>query len=70
MALGQLSDAAVPYMFNLYEETQDEELKRSLKIFIVGEPEEDVFQIPSEDTFRDFNVQAYKADQIRSKLVN
>jgi hypothetical protein len=70
MALGQLSDAAIPHMFNLYEQTRDPELKRSLEAFIVGEPQGDFFEVQSEDTFRDFNIQAYKADQIRDGFKN
>ncbi|MGI6733640.1 MAG: DUF4153 domain-containing protein [Anaerovoracaceae bacterium] len=68
-ALGQLSDAAVPHMYNLYEKTPDQGLKRSLKMHIVGEREEDVFQMARENTFRDFNVQAHKADRIRQQII-
>ncbi|GAB1476420.1 hypothetical protein MASR2M70_12540 [Bacillota bacterium] len=56
-ALGQLSDAAIPPMFDLYEKTHDEALKMELGRTILG--------TPWYETFRDFNVQSYKANQIR-----
>ncbi len=67
-ALGWLSDAAVPPMFDLYQKTGDDELKIRLESAIVGEPEWDVFAPQRKDTFRDFNMQTWKADQIRDKF--
>ena len=68
MALAQLSDGAVPHMYKLYSETEDLEMKRSLKGFILGEPGGEIYEIQREDNFRDFNVQTYKANQIRERL--
>ncbi len=68
MALAQLSDGAVPHMYKLYSETEDLEMKRSLKGIILGEPEGEIYEIQREDNFRDFNVQTYKTNQIRERL--
>lgn len=67
-ALTELSDAAVPYMYDLYMETKDEALKNQLKSAITGVYEEYVMTLPYEPTFRDFNFQKYRADQIRTAI--
>jgi len=80
MALGQLSDAAIPPMFDLYGKTRDEELKMELRRAILGTSRGEFLGYEDEGssrvgvyyeyeesykTFRDFNVQTYKANQIR-----
>ncbi len=65
-ALAQLSDAAIPYLYELYGVTKDEALKNQLKEAITGDYSWGVVALPYEPTFRDFNLQRYKADQIRA----
>ena len=65
-ALAQLSDAAIPYLYELYGETKDEALKSQLKEAITGVYSWGVVALPYEPTFRDSNLQRYKADQIRA----
>jgi len=66
-ALGDLSDAAVPYMYELYLETDDDDLKNSLAEAIAKDPSM-VDRMGHDVSFRDFNLQAYKADRIRSLI--
>ncbi len=83
MALGQLSDAAILPMFDLYGKTRDEELKVELRRAILGTPRGEFLGYEGEGssgarvyyeyeeaykTFRDFNVQAYKANKIRERF--
>ena len=83
MALGQLSDAAILPMFDLYGKTRDEELKVELRRAILGTPRGEFLGYEDEGssrvgvyyeyeevykTFRDFNVQAYKANEIRKRF--
>lgn len=66
IALSELSDAAVPYLYGLYQETDNVALKMSLKTTI----SQSGSRIVSNDlTFRDFNLQSYKAEIIRSNLL-
>jgi hypothetical protein len=64
-AFSELSDGAVPYLYELYQETTDSGLKVKLK---------EVIQRPQyghdayENSFRGFNLQTYHADQIRMKI--
>lgn len=67
-ALDELSDAAVPYIYKLYQETDDAILKNQLKSAITGVYEWGVSTLPYEPTFRDFNLQKFKADQIRANI--
>ena len=67
-ALSELSDAAIPYMYELYQQTEDEELKSNLKSVILGVYDGGIMRDPYESTFRDFNLQEYKADIIRANL--
>ncbi|MDD4583651.1 MAG: DUF4173 domain-containing protein [Eubacteriales bacterium] len=60
-ALARLSDGAVPYMFQLYKDTDDENLKNNLKSVIIDQEDR-------ERTFRDFNLQKYKGNQIRATI--
>ena len=60
-ALARLSDGAVPYMFQLYKDTDDENLKNNLKSAIIDQEDR-------ERTFRDFNLQIYKGNQIRAMI--
>lgn len=65
--LSGLSDAAVPYMYNLYLETTDSGLKAELKSAIEKIPG-DESMLPRQKTFRDFNLQSYTAQNIRDLL--
>lgn len=63
-AFYELSDGAVPYLYDLYLKTEDPVLRADLK---------EVIKRPSygsyaEHGFRDFDLQSYKADQIRNKI--
>jgi hypothetical protein len=61
-----LSDGAVPYIYELYQETEDNEMKGELKQAIMGLFDSNMSNHQS--TFRDFNLQKYKADLIRKKI--
>jgi hypothetical protein len=67
-ALSELSDAAVPYLFELYQETQDPEMKSSIEAVIFGVYDGGAVRDPYDSTFRDFNFEKYKADKIRALL--
>lgn len=64
-AFTELSDGAVPYLYQLYKETADPDLKAKLK---------EVIDRPAygrsgyKSGFRDFNLQKYTADQIRGGI--
>jgi hypothetical protein len=68
--LAKLSDATVPYLYELYQKTDDPELKDDLRETI----KEGLFQRDNKfgglykDDFRDFNLQSYQANLIRSKI--
>jgi len=65
-AMSQLSDAAVPYLYELYQKTDDKSLKTELRAAIFEIP---VRSGPSyQETFRDWNLQKMKADQIRKRI--
>lgn len=68
-ALSGLSDAAVPYMYDLYQKTGDEGLKNSLKSEIIDDYEWGAAQGPENETFREFNLQKYNADKIREAIM-
>jgi len=64
-ALSRLSEAAVPYMYDLYLETSDMSLKAKLKEALGAVPREGVYR---QKTFRDFNLQSNTAENIRRML--
>ncbi len=66
-ALSELSDSAVPYMYNLYLETTQSGLKAELKSAIEKIPG-DESMLPRQKRFRDFNLQSYTAQNIRDLL--
>ena len=66
-ALTELSDAAVPYMYDLYLDTANSGLKAELKAAIEKTPR-DEGMLSSQKTFRDFNIQSYTAQNIRDML--
>lgn len=66
-ALSGLSDAAVPYMYDLYQVTADQSLKAQLKEAIEKTPE-DEDSVSKQNTFRDFNFQSHNAQSIRNML--
>lgn len=61
-AFSGLSDGAVPYLYELYQETDDPAMKKELKLIITRPL---YSELADYDGFRDFNMQRYKADQIR-----
>lgn len=64
-AFYELSDGAVPYLYGLYQETDDPVLKYRLEK-VICKPR---YGIDAGDqTFRDFNLQHYKAEQIRRAI--
>jgi len=67
-ALAQLSDAAIPHLYELYQETEDEELKASIKYAIINGWEPSMLETQYKTSFRDFNLQKYKADKIRATI--
>ncbi|MBR0600334.1 DUF4173 domain-containing protein [Clostridiales bacterium BAD-6] len=69
-ALSELSDAAVPYLYELYQETDDVEFKASLRSAINGRYYDEASMLPYETTFRDFNLQTHQAEKIRAVISN
>lgn len=68
-ALSGLSDAAVPYMYDLYQKTEDEGIRKSLKAEIIDDYEWGAAPRPENETFREFNLQKYRADKIRELIM-
>jgi len=66
-ALSCLSDAAVPYLYNLYQATTDPVLKAQLQAAITKTSGDEPMLTPQE-TFRDFNFQRQTAEKIRQML--
>jgi hypothetical protein len=66
--LFELSDAAVPYLYEHYKNSTDEEERTTIYSGITGRYSWGVETEPYETTFRDFNVQTYKAEKIRNIL--
>ncbi len=64
-AISDLSDGAIPYLYELYRETDNPKMKEELKRIITRPPYN---ELEDYDGFRDFNMQRYKADQIRNIL--
>jgi hypothetical protein len=69
-ALTMLSDAATPYLYELYLETDDSVLKYDLKEAINDGPywRANMLSDLDEDDYRDFNLQSRNADRIREML--
>ncbi|HWQ77767.1 MAG TPA: DUF4173 domain-containing protein [Anaerovoracaceae bacterium] len=69
-ALTALSDAAVPYLYELYQETDDSEIKNDLRVAIKEGvfQREDMFGDVYKDDFRDINLQSYRANLIRETI--
>ncbi|MBN7773520.1 DUF4153 domain-containing protein [Clostridium aminobutyricum] len=68
--LFDLSDAAVPYLYEHYQHSTDEKERTILYSGITGRYSWGVVTEPYEKTFRDFNLQAYRAEKIRSILAH
>ncbi|NLI93443.1 MAG: DUF4173 domain-containing protein [Peptococcaceae bacterium] len=66
-AFDYLSAAAVPYIYNFYQETTDQGLKAELKAAILKKTGNGAVA-SSNITFRDFNFQSHTAENIRSML--
>lgn len=66
-ALSSLSDAAVPYMYGLYQNTADESLKAQLREAIRPAPA-NMLEGEYRETIRNFNFQRHTAQNIRSML--
>lgn len=64
-AFSELSDGAVPYLYELYLETADPAMKTELKE-VIKRPIYSTFTF--NDGFRDFNLQSYKANELRQKI--
>lgn len=64
-ALSELSDASVPYLYELYQETTDVVMKGKLREVILERPYWENNGVAYQESFRDFNLQTFKADQIR-----
>ncbi len=67
-ALSELSDGAVPHIYELYKETRDESLRQQLAEVLAVEQATDDGDPDYEETFRDFNLQKSNADQIRALI--
>lgn len=68
-ALKELSDGAVPHMYDLYQDTQNLVVKGRLESAITGEYSwGTVIELPYGSNFRNFNIQSYKATQIRESV--
>jgi hypothetical protein len=66
-ALDRLSGAAAPYLRELYLTTKDQELKYRLRDVLRGQ-HDGYMDDPARETFRQFNLQKYQADQIRNSI--
>lgn len=67
-ALSTLSDGAVPYLFELYNDTEDIQIKGMLRTAILSEKKDGTKEEKDTSTFRDFNLQRYNADKIRAAI--
>lgn len=65
-ALSQLSDAAIPYLYELYQDTEDLSQKANIRMQIRDKWKER--DTSYQETFRDWNLQKMKADRIREGL--
>jgi hypothetical protein len=64
-SFSELSDGAVPYLYDLYQETTDPVMKAELKE-VIKRPLYSAYTF--NDSFRDFNLQSYKANELRLKI--
>lgn len=64
-AFSELSDGAVPYLYGLYQETTDPAMKAQLKE-VLKRPL--YSELTFDGSFRDFNLQSYKANKLRQKI--
>jgi hypothetical protein len=64
-AFSELSDGAVPYLYELYQETADPILKADI-LKAIMRPQYGSYV--DHGSFRDFNLQQYKANQLRNKI--
>ncbi len=64
-AFSELSDGAVPYLYELYTETTEPVMKAQLKK-VISTPRYSHYT--ADDSFRDFNLQSYKANELRLKI--
>jgi hypothetical protein len=67
-ALSKLSDGAVPYLFDLYNDTADQQLKYKLQNAIKNSDKRGTKEEGNTSTFRDFNLQKQEADKIRAAI--
>lgn len=67
-SMSYLSDAAVPELYRLYQETEDARFKQDIKAAILGDLIEEHNGSVASDSFRDWNFQSYRAGAIRSTL--
>ncbi len=67
-ALAELSDAAAPYIYELYLNTEDTVLKDQLKTALMAGKYAGAEDSYGHRSFRDFNLQRYKAEQIRAAI--
>ena len=68
-ALSELSDASVPYLYELYQETADAVMKDDIREIIIERPEWQTSRAIYQKSFRDFNLQTYNAEQIILSIV-
>lgn len=64
-ALSELSDGAVPYLYELYQESADPVMRAELRKALKQPP---YSGMDADNDFRDFNFQSYRADEIRDKI--
>lgn len=67
-ALSGLSDATVPYLYELYQETTDAVMKDDIREIILERPEWRNSRAAYQESFRDFNLRTWKADRIRETV--
>ena len=68
-AMSYLSDGAVPQLYKLYLETDDQNLKGDLKAAILGTFVEDHDGGEDKHSFREFTLQSYRAEEIRKVIM-
>lgn len=68
--LTELSDAAIPHIYEFYQQTDDSEMKNDLRKVIKEGlfQRENMFGELYKDDFRDINLQSYRANRIRETI--
>lgn len=66
--ISSLSDGAIPYLYEVYKTTEDKKIKSMLYSKITGDYGDSVTENPYEPSFKHFNFQTAKADQIREEI--